>query len=251
MATEITLADAPGEAPTPTAEPAPSRALARRAAARRPRRPSRRASCDIAWFARDRGRQGARHRARRRRASPTPSSPRYQGKGMKLRAVGYTGGLMVVPVAWRLLGRKDPYPARARPRRHAAAARRRRRQRRRDLPAGARRRRDPLRERGAAHVGRRGARVAADEDLVGGGRHRDGRRHLRGRGLGDRRVGRAQARREGHEPQLRRHHGRPHRDDRRRGARRARDAAAPPGPPAPAARAAAPTSWSPTGRPRR
>ena len=29
---------------------------------------------------------------------------------MKLRAVGYTGSLLVVPVAWRLLGRKDPYP---------------------------------------------------------------------------------------------------------------------------------------------
>lgn len=37
-------------------------------------------------------------------------SPRYRGKGMKLRAVGYTGTLLVVPVAWRLLGRRDPYP---------------------------------------------------------------------------------------------------------------------------------------------
>ena len=38
------------------------------------------------------------------------SSPRYHGKGMRLRAIGYTGGLLVAPVAWRLRGRKEPYP---------------------------------------------------------------------------------------------------------------------------------------------
>jgi hypothetical protein len=38
------------------------------------------------------------------------SSPRYSGKGMRLRAIGYTGGLLIAPVAWRLRGRKEPYP---------------------------------------------------------------------------------------------------------------------------------------------
>jgi hypothetical protein len=38
------------------------------------------------------------------------SAPRYHGKGMRLRAIGYTGGMLLVPVAWRILGRKDPYP---------------------------------------------------------------------------------------------------------------------------------------------
>ena len=37
-------------------------------------------------------------------------SPRYHGKGMRLRAIGYTGGLLIAPVAWRLRGRKEPYP---------------------------------------------------------------------------------------------------------------------------------------------
>lgn len=36
--------------------------------------------------------------------------PRYHGKGMRLRAVGYAGGMLVVPVAWRALGRRAPYP---------------------------------------------------------------------------------------------------------------------------------------------
>jgi len=36
--------------------------------------------------------------------------PRYHGKGMRLRAIGYAGGMLVVPAAWRLLGRRDPYP---------------------------------------------------------------------------------------------------------------------------------------------
>jgi hypothetical protein len=38
------------------------------------------------------------------------SAPRYHGKGMRLRAVGYAGGLLVAPIAWRLRGRRDPYP---------------------------------------------------------------------------------------------------------------------------------------------
>jgi len=36
--------------------------------------------------------------------------PRYSGKGMRLRAIGYTGGLLIAPLVWRLRGRKDPYP---------------------------------------------------------------------------------------------------------------------------------------------
>lgn len=37
-------------------------------------------------------------------------SPRYSGKGMRLRGIGYAGSLLIVPVAWRLRGRKDRYP---------------------------------------------------------------------------------------------------------------------------------------------
>ena len=36
--------------------------------------------------------------------------PRYHGKGMRLRAIGYAGGMLVVPVAWRVMGRREPYP---------------------------------------------------------------------------------------------------------------------------------------------
>jgi hypothetical protein len=36
--------------------------------------------------------------------------PRFRGKAMKVRAVGYAGALLVVPVAWRIRGRKQPYP---------------------------------------------------------------------------------------------------------------------------------------------
>ena len=38
------------------------------------------------------------------------SSPRFRGKAMKVRALGYAGGLLIVPLAWRTLGRKQPYP---------------------------------------------------------------------------------------------------------------------------------------------
>lgn len=38
------------------------------------------------------------------------NSPRYHGKGMRLRAVGYAGGMLAVPLAWRLRGRREPYP---------------------------------------------------------------------------------------------------------------------------------------------
>lgn len=38
------------------------------------------------------------------------TSPRYHGKGMRIRAIGYAGGMLIVPVAWRLGGRHLPYP---------------------------------------------------------------------------------------------------------------------------------------------
>jgi hypothetical protein len=38
------------------------------------------------------------------------SAPRYHGKGMRLRAVGYAAGMLMVPIAWRLRGRPQPYP---------------------------------------------------------------------------------------------------------------------------------------------
>ena len=37
-------------------------------------------------------------------------SPRYHGKGSRLRAVGYAGGLLLAPLAWRIRGRREPYP---------------------------------------------------------------------------------------------------------------------------------------------
>ena len=37
-------------------------------------------------------------------------SPRYHGKGMRIRAVGYAAGMLVVPLAWRVRGRTEPYP---------------------------------------------------------------------------------------------------------------------------------------------
>jgi hypothetical protein len=38
------------------------------------------------------------------------SSPRYSGKAMRIRAIGYAGGMLLVPIAWRLRGRPQPYP---------------------------------------------------------------------------------------------------------------------------------------------
>jgi hypothetical protein len=38
------------------------------------------------------------------------SAPRYSGKAMRVRAIGYAAGLLVVPVAWRLRGRPEPFP---------------------------------------------------------------------------------------------------------------------------------------------
>lgn len=38
------------------------------------------------------------------------TSPRFRGKAMRVRAIGYTGALLVVPVAWRVRGRDESYP---------------------------------------------------------------------------------------------------------------------------------------------
>lgn len=38
------------------------------------------------------------------------TSKRFQGKAMKVRAVGYTAGLLVVPAAWRAFARDSRYP---------------------------------------------------------------------------------------------------------------------------------------------
>jgi hypothetical protein len=45
-------------------------------------------------------------------AAVNSDSPRFRGKAMKVRAVGYVGALLVVPVAWRLRGRRrdERYP---------------------------------------------------------------------------------------------------------------------------------------------
>ena len=37
-------------------------------------------------------------------------APRYRGKAMRLRAIGYAGGLLAAPVFWRLGGRRERYP---------------------------------------------------------------------------------------------------------------------------------------------
>src|SRR6188472_4269513 len=38
------------------------------------------------------------------------SAPRYSGKAMRVRALGYAGRLLSVPILWRLRGRPQPYP---------------------------------------------------------------------------------------------------------------------------------------------
>ena len=43
-------------------------------------------------------------------AAVNSDKPRFSGKAMKVRALGYIGGLLVVPAAWRLRGMKEPYP---------------------------------------------------------------------------------------------------------------------------------------------
>jgi hypothetical protein len=43
-------------------------------------------------------------------AAVNSHQPRFSGKAMKVRAVGYIGALFIVPVVWRLRGRQEPYP---------------------------------------------------------------------------------------------------------------------------------------------
>lgn len=43
-------------------------------------------------------------------AAVNSHQPRFSGKAMKIRALGYIGALFIVPVAWRLRGRHEPYP---------------------------------------------------------------------------------------------------------------------------------------------
>ncbi len=43
-------------------------------------------------------------------AAVNSHQPRFSGKAMKVRALGYVGALTIVPIAWRLRGRKEPYP---------------------------------------------------------------------------------------------------------------------------------------------
>jgi hypothetical protein len=38
------------------------------------------------------------------------AKPRFRGKAMKIRAIGYAGTLLIVPIAWRVRGRQEPYP---------------------------------------------------------------------------------------------------------------------------------------------
>ncbi|MBA2570967.1 MAG: hypothetical protein H0V04_07305 [Chloroflexi bacterium] len=42
-----------------------------------------------------------------------PDDPKYKGKGMRIRAVGYVGGLGLVPAWWSLTGRAARYPVAA------------------------------------------------------------------------------------------------------------------------------------------
>lgn len=43
-------------------------------------------------------------------AAINSKQPRFKGKAMKIRALGYVGALTIVPTVWRLRGRKEPYP---------------------------------------------------------------------------------------------------------------------------------------------
>ncbi|MDQ3491981.1 MAG: hypothetical protein M3452_01810 [Chloroflexota bacterium] len=39
-----------------------------------------------------------------------PHQPKYKGKAMRVRAVGYIGGLAMIPAAWWLRGRRERFP---------------------------------------------------------------------------------------------------------------------------------------------
>jgi hypothetical protein len=42
-----------------------------------------------------------------------PDQPKYRGKAMRIRSLGYAAGLAAVPVAWLLSDRQKPYPVAA------------------------------------------------------------------------------------------------------------------------------------------
>jgi hypothetical protein len=46
-------------------------------------------------------------------AAMRPDDPKYKGKGMRIRAVGYLGGMALVPAWWILNGRRGRYPVAA------------------------------------------------------------------------------------------------------------------------------------------
>src|SRR6187397_1148904 len=94
--TELMTAPEGTEAPSPSAAPPPPTAT--------PPTPA-----DLAWAAAITALKGTVI-ALAADAFLNSNSPRYHGKGMRFRAVGYAGGLLVAPVAWRLRGRKEPYP---------------------------------------------------------------------------------------------------------------------------------------------
>ena len=39
-----------------------------------------------------------------------PEQPKFHGKAMRIRVLGYLGVLLAVPIAWSLRGRREPYP---------------------------------------------------------------------------------------------------------------------------------------------
>lgn len=43
-------------------------------------------------------------------AAINSDQPRFKGKAMKVRAIGYIGALFIVPAFWRLRGREERYP---------------------------------------------------------------------------------------------------------------------------------------------
>ena len=162
---------------------------------------------------------------------------------MRVRAVGYTGGLLVVPVAWRLLGRRtrtrgsSTLPSRCRcsqtpPATPWAST---------SGPTST----TPSTSRTARSSRPWSGRWSRRAPRPPGRRRASPRpRHVRGHGLGDRRVGRAQAGRAGHEPDL---SATPWRISSRRAPARcsaawSRSCATPPA--SGRCRAAAPTRWS-------
>ncbi len=99
--------------PTPTNEPQPATPPAAPQPATPPAAPQ--PACppptplDIGWFAAICAAKAAVI-ALAIDAWVNSSAPRYSGKAMRVRALGYAGGLLSVPILWRLRGRPQPYP---------------------------------------------------------------------------------------------------------------------------------------------